>query len=109
MTPRPWQMTPSSLRRHREALRTLHVVAYDIADDGRRRQVARVAEGLGHRAQQSLFLSNLSTTERAKAARRFERILDPEADTVIMVPVLNAVFQTLGKPVLMARPRLVIA
>ena len=107
--PRPWQMTPSTIRRLAETPRVLHVVAYDIADDRRRRRVARIAEGLGHRAQKSVFLSNLRPDEVAHARRRLAATIDHEEDTVLMVPVQDLEVQVVGRPVQIHRPRLVIA
>jgi CRISPR-associated protein Cas2 len=109
MTTHPWQMTPQALRRRAETPRVLHVVAYDIADDRRRRRVARVAEGLGHRTQQSVFLSNLAPEDLARARRRFAQIIDHAEDTVILVPIADAELSSLGKPIAIRRPRLVIA
>lgn len=109
MTTRPWQMTPSTIRRLAETPRMLHVVAYDIADDRRRRRVARVAEGLGHRAQQSVFLSNLRPDELAHARRRLESVIDRDEDTVLMVPVQDLEVQVIGRHIQIRRPRLVIA
>lgn len=109
MLPRYKQMTPSTLRRLRESPTALYVIAYDIADDRRRRQVAKVAEGLGHRAQQSVFLVELSVVELETTQRRLQRLIDPEADTVIMAPSSSSDVVTLGKSIPVIAPRLVVA
>jgi CRISPR-associated protein Cas2 len=47
-----------------------YVVAYDIADDGRRNRVARFLEGWGRRVQKSVFECELSPEELGWVHRR---------------------------------------
>ena len=109
MLPRFKQMTPSSLRRLREAPTALYVMAYDIADDRRRHRIARLAEGLGHRAQKSVFLVELSAVELESTLRRLHRIIDPEFDTVILAPSSSSEVVTLGNSIRITTPGLVVA
>jgi|GEM_PF-2552221 len=109
MIPRYTQMTPSSLRRLRDAPRSMYVVAYDIADDRRRRRVAKITEGLGHRAQQSVFLTELSVADLESARRRLLDTIDPEFDTLLLARSSNADMISLGRPIPVIAPRLVVA
>ncbi|MDC0429230.1 CRISPR-associated endonuclease Cas2 [Phycisphaerales bacterium] len=102
-------MTPSNLRRLREAPRTMYVIAYDITDDRRRRKIAKVAEGLGQRAQKSVFLAELSMVEHASLQKRLQQLIDPETDTVILAPSSNHDVVTLGRPIPVIAPRLIVA
>jgi len=55
--------------------RTLFLFAYDIADTGRLRAVARVMEDYGHRMQQSVFVCLLT-------AGRYEQLIKTLLSTI---------------------------
>ncbi|NHM27883.1 CRISPR-associated endonuclease Cas2 [Desulfofundulus sp. TPOSR] len=57
----------------------LYVIAYDIADDGRRQQVARFLEGWGRRVEKSVFECNVSREQvREIVAHLRTLVVDPE-------------------------------
>lgn len=52
-----------------------YVIAYDIADDGRRQRVARFLEGWGRRIQKSVFECDLSGEELQQVYDRLACLL----------------------------------
>lgn len=52
-----------------------YVIAYDIADDHRRSQVAKILEAWGRRVQKSVFECELSAEEAQGVAGRLKRLL----------------------------------
>lgn len=52
-----------------------YVIAYDIADDGRRQRVARLLEGWGRRVQKSVFECDLSGEALQQVYDRLARLL----------------------------------
>lgn len=65
----------------------LTVLAYDIADDDRRRQVAKICEHHMLRVQESVFEAWLSATELQRLIHALQPHLDPQADTVRLYPL----------------------
>ena len=63
------------------------VIAYDIADDRRRAQVARVLEGHGLRVQWSVFECRLNRTEMQALRRRLLELAEPGADRLRFYPL----------------------
>ncbi|GAA0405359.1 CRISPR-associated endonuclease Cas2 [Micromonospora gifhornensis] len=63
--------------------RVCYLVAYDIADDDRRADVAMFLSGYGPRVQLSVFEVELPDTESAGAFReRLRGLIDPDDDQV---------------------------
>lgn len=58
------------------------VVAYDIADDDRRRRVSETLENYGTRVQESVFECHLTPSQRAELQERLEGLIEPEVDNV---------------------------
>ncbi len=58
------------------------IVAYDIADPNRLRQVAKVMEDYGDRVQQSIFEIEAGQTVFERMRQRTEAILNMEEDGV---------------------------
>lgn len=56
------------------------VIAYDIADDKRRRALVKVLESFGERAQESVFEAWLTEQERKKMETKAHRCLNASAD-----------------------------
>lgn len=56
----------------------LLLVTYDVADDRRRRRVAKTLEGFGRRVQHSVFECRLRPAERAALERTLGALLPPE-------------------------------
>jgi CRISPR-associated protein Cas2 len=66
----------------------LYLVAYDIADDRRREDVATVPSGYGPRVQLSVFECELAARREAAALRaRLRRLIDPAEDQIRMYPL----------------------
>ncbi len=58
--------------------RAFYVIAYDISDDRRRTQVARMLEGYGERVQYSVFEAWLDDAELKRVRQRLERVVKEE-------------------------------
>ena len=56
------------------------VIAYDIANDKRRRALVRVLESFGERAQESIFEAWLTERERKKMETKAHNCIDTSAD-----------------------------
>lgn len=67
-------------------MRKWHLVAYDVRDDGRLRQVARLLEGYGDRIQYSVFRCRLTDTELERLRWELARIVSRD-DSVLIVPL----------------------
>ena len=65
-------------------------ICYDIKDDRRRVQVAKVLADFGERVQFSVFEANLSPEESAQLIRRASRVLHPEEDSLRLYPLCAA-------------------
>ncbi len=65
-----------------------YLVTYDIADDGRRDDVATLLSGYGPRVQLSVFECDLrSRLEAADLRRRIRELVDPVEDQVRLYPL----------------------
>ncbi len=60
----------------------LIVIAYDITDDKRRRQLAQLLEGYGERVQKSVFECHLDRRRLARLRREMQRHADPQTDRI---------------------------
>ena len=65
----------------------LWVLAYDIADDARRRRVHALLKQYGDPVQESAFEARLTAVERKALLERAQRILDAQADRLTLYPV----------------------
>lgn len=65
---------------------SLYVAAYDIADDRRRRRVARVLEEYGHRVQESVFVVSVTPDDIKELRRQLGEHLSKE-DEFDLFPV----------------------
>ena len=65
--------------------RRRYLVAYDICDDRRLRQVAATMESYGERAQYSVFLCDLSRADLADLRHDLSRTIDRAQDSVLIV------------------------
>lgn len=57
-----------------------YAIAYDVADDRRRQQVAKFLEGWGRRVQRSVFECELSSEELDRVFARLKEILVSDED-----------------------------
>jgi CRISPR-associated endoribonuclease Cas2 len=63
--------------------RVAYVVAYDIADDERREDIATFLSGYGPRVQLSVFEAELPDTQAAASFRdRLRAMIDPDDDQI---------------------------
>lgn len=65
----------------------LYVIAYDIVDDRRRARVARVLQGYGVRAQESVFECWLEEHRLRALVPRLRRELDAVEDKLRIYPL----------------------
>ena len=65
----------------------LTVVAYDIADDTRRRHAARICEQRMLRVQESVFEAWLTTAERDRLMEALRQVIEPESDQIRLYPL----------------------
>jgi CRISPR-associated protein Cas2 len=65
-----------------------YVVAYDIADDRRRDDIATLLSGYGPRIQLSVFECDLaSSREAARLRARLRELIDPVEDQIRLYPL----------------------
>ena len=65
--------------------RRRYLVAYDIRDDRRLRDIASCMEGYGARIQYSVFVCDLSDRERVLLRGDVERLMKQSEDSVMIV------------------------
>jgi CRISPR-associated protein Cas2 len=66
------------------------VVSYDISDDKRRRQVAKIMEGYGYRVQYSVFECDLNQKRLAILKRKLKPLVKgQEMDSIRFYPLLG--------------------
>jgi CRISPR-associated protein Cas2 len=67
------------------------LIAFDIADDKRRRRLVKVLESFGVRAQESVFEAWLNEREKEKLLRKASKYIAREADrfAVYVLPPLD--------------------
>lgn len=68
-------------------MRTLYIVAYDIADDRRWRRVFKLMQGHGDRLQYSVFRCALSDRERVMLMEKLARTIKHTEDQVLFFPL----------------------
>lgn len=59
-----------------------YVIAYDVADDGRRAKVARALEQVAERVQGSVFEADLNDKALARLQERLAKVVNAEADGI---------------------------
>lgn len=89
-------------------IRRRHLIAYDIADDRRLRQVLKVMESHGVRLQYSVFLCDLTKEELLRWRTAVMAIVVPREDSVVVIDLGRveraAPIETIGKPRQLPRP-----
>lgn len=66
------------------------LIAYDIREPKRLRQVCKTMEEYGERLQYSVFICDLSRTELVHARAKVERQMDLTEDSVVIVDLGEA-------------------
>ena len=59
-----------------------YVISYDISDNRRRNQLAKVLKGFGTRVQYSVFEAHLNPTQYEDLKRAVARVVDVSEDSV---------------------------
>ena len=80
--------------------RRRYLVAYDICDDHRLRQVCKTMEGHGDRLQYSVFVCDLNRTELLHLRATVEQQMQLTEDSVVIVDLgdtVDARFTFLGR------------
>lgn len=66
------------------------LIIYDIADDRRRRQIARILEAAGVRVQMSAFELEIDPGELNEVMRTLRRRISDMEDRIVCVPLSKA-------------------
>ena len=61
-----------------------YLIAYDIGDDKRRSQVARILQGYGDRVQYSVFVVDIKPAKIVRLKAELAAILDSQVDSVLV-------------------------
>lgn len=69
---------------------TFWVISYDIPNDKRRREVAKILEGHGQRVQYSVFECDLDDVKTDKLELQLLRKIDKEEDDIRFYPLNRA-------------------
>jgi CRISPR-associated protein Cas2 len=69
---------------------SLWLIAYDIADPSRLRDVARALEDHGRRLQQSVFLCEQDTTDLGALRTRLLGLIEPDVDRLAVLPICRS-------------------
>ena len=88
-----------------------YAISYDIRDDRRRLQVAKVLQDFGERVQLSVFEANLDPEELARLKRRVARHLNLEEDSLRLYPLCAACvprIEILGQGMVTQDPEVII-
>ena len=59
-----------------------HVISYDIPDDRRRNQLAKILKGFGTRVQYSVFEAHLTRSQFEQMQHAVASVIDPAKDSV---------------------------
>ena len=59
-----------------------YVISYDIPDDRRRNQLAKLLKGFGTRVQYSVFEAHLNKRQYEELKVAVERLIEPSKDSV---------------------------
>jgi CRISPR-associated protein Cas2 len=68
----------------------VHVLAYDVVCDRRRRKVAKIAESYGQRVNDSVFECDLAPKARVRLLARLSRAIESDEDAVRLYPIGEA-------------------
>ncbi len=77
-----------------------YVISYDIPDDRRRNQLAKVLKGFGTRVQYSVFEAHLNRTQYEELKRAVARVIDSSEDSVRCYALCSACTTRIEVPAL---------
>lgn len=66
-----------------------YIISYDISDNRRRQQVARLLTDYGYRVQKSVFEAELDDRRFLHLKERLEKIIDWQEDSIRYYPVCS--------------------
>ncbi|MBL8150148.1 MAG: CRISPR-associated endonuclease Cas2 [Blastocatellia bacterium] len=95
-------------------MRSCYIVAYDISNQKRLRQVHRTLQGYGESLQYSVFLCLLSAKEKVLLLEALTSIINHKEDQVMFVNLgstdgrISQSFETLGKPLTLKAERIAV-
>ncbi len=69
---------------------SLWLIAYDVAEPSRLRDVAQVLEDHGRRLQQSVFLCDQGTTDLSALRGHLRSLIEPDADRLAVLPICRS-------------------
>lgn len=69
-----------------------YVIAYDIADDARRRKVVKVLEPIGVRINWSVFECMLTFLQLEKAKEALYKLIKVKEDSIVIYPICRECF-----------------
>ena len=75
-----------------------YVISYDIPDDRRRNQLAKVLKGFGTRVQYSVFEAHLNRTQYEELKRAIARVIDLSEDSVRYYALCGACVERVEVP-----------
>ena len=75
-----------------------YVISYDIPDDRRRNQLAKVLNGFGTRVQYSVFEAHLNRRQYEALKQAVERLLEPAEDSVRYYALCSACVERVEVP-----------
>lgn len=67
-----------------------YAISYDVRDDRRRTDVARILKDYGCRVQYSVFEANLEPLQLGRLKERMERVLDTREDSLRIYPLCGS-------------------
>ncbi|MBW1992580.1 MAG: CRISPR-associated endonuclease Cas2 [Deltaproteobacteria bacterium] len=88
-----------------------YAISYDIRDDRRRLQVARILKDFGERVQLSVFEAHLEETDLERLKQRLAPHLDQEVDSLRFYPLCAACFprvEVIGRGMVLQDPDFII-
>jgi len=86
-------------------------ISYDIRDDHRRFQVAKVLKDFGERVQLSVFEANLTPEQLEKLKKRVNKCIDQKEDSVRLYPLCAACtsrIEILGQGMVTQDPEVIV-
>ena len=75
-----------------------YLISYDIPDDRRRSQLAKVLKGYGNRVQYSVFEAHLNGRQFDELKQTVARLIDASEDSVRYYALCNACVERIEVP-----------
>ena len=75
-----------------------YVISYDIPDDRRRNQLAKVLKGFGSRVQYSVFEAHLTRSQFEQMKQAINNVIDPDEDAVRYYALCSACTERIEVP-----------